>query len=233
MHSKSTVPPHHVREWIFDLDNTLYPRRADLFSQIDWKMTAYVERLTGLEREAARAYQKELYREHGTTLAGLMQRHAIDPHHYLAEVHDIDYAAITPDPALAQAIGGLPGRKHIFTNGDVAHAERTLAALGFEPVFDRTFDIVAAGFEPKPARLAYDRFLSACAVDPLNAAMFEDMPRNLEVPKAIGMLTVLVVPGDGVQVGAEAWEHAGASDPHIDHVTSDLSGLLSAWIAHG
>jgi len=219
-----------IVEWVFDLDNTLYPRHCDLFGQIDLRMTAYVARLTGLEADAARLLQKRLYRDHGTTLAGLMREFAIDPHHYLADVHDIDYSALRPDPALGAAIAGLPGRKHIFTNGDTAHAERTLRAVGIDiSHFDSLFDIVRADFEPKPARAPYERFLKRHAVDPARAAMFEDMPRNLEAAKALGMTTVLVVPREGAHPDAEAWEHAGAADPHIDHVTDDLAGWLGRW----
>ncbi|MCB1458627.1 MAG: pyrimidine 5'-nucleotidase [Nitratireductor sp.] len=218
----------HVTDWVFDLDNTLYPRHCDLFSQIDWRMTAYVAELTGLERDEARQLQKRLYREHGTTLNGLMREFAIDPLHYLADVHDIDYSRIEHNPALGEAIARLPGRKHIFTNGDVRHAENTLAALGI-PVawFDSLFDIVASDFNPKPMREPYDAFLKAHAIRPESAAMFEDMPRNLTVPKQLGMVTVLIVPMAGKEHAAEAWELEGESDPHIDHVTDDIHAFLT------
>ncbi|RUU24094.1 pyrimidine 5'-nucleotidase, partial [Mesorhizobium sp. M7A.T.Ca.TU.009.01.3.2] len=64
----------HVTDWVFDLDNTLYPHHSNLFSQIDVKMTAYVGELLALPRDDARKLQKELYREYGTTLNGLMTR---------------------------------------------------------------------------------------------------------------------------------------------------------------
>jgi putative hydrolase of the HAD superfamily len=230
------MPFGHVTDWVFDLDNTLYPRHHDLFAQIDARMTGYVSRLTGLARADARVLQKRLYRDHGTTLAGLMAEYRIDPHAYLADVHDIDYRAIAPDPGLGRAIADLPGRKHIFTNADEAHAERTLAVLGFGPVFDATFDIVAADFAPKPSAIAYERFLAAHRVDARAAAMFEDMPRNLQVPKALGMVTVLVIPAKGLPKGAEAWEFEGGDAPHVDHRTADLAAFLeplSARKAHG
>jgi len=44
----------HVTDWVFDLDNTLYPHAADLFSQIDVRMTSYVENLLKLPRDEAR-----------------------------------------------------------------------------------------------------------------------------------------------------------------------------------
>ncbi|RUZ32345.1 pyrimidine 5'-nucleotidase, partial [Mesorhizobium sp. M7A.F.Ca.CA.001.04.1.1] len=134
----------HVTDWVFDLDNTLYPHHSNLFSQIDVKMTAYVGELLALPRDDARKLQKELYREYGTTLNGLMTRHGIDPDDFLEKVHDIDYSWLVPDPVLGTAIRQLPGRKFIFTNGDRRHAERTARQLGILDHFDDIFDIVAA-----------------------------------------------------------------------------------------
>ncbi|MEZ5871533.1 MAG: pyrimidine 5'-nucleotidase [Nitratireductor sp.] len=223
-----------IEDWVFDLDNTLYPRHCDLFSQIDLKMTAYVANLTGLDSGEARILQKRLYREYGTTLNGLMREYDIDPHRYLAEVHDIDYSRVEHNPALGEAIAKLPGRKHIFTNGDVRHAENTLAAIGISVTqFDSLFDIVASNFNPKPMREPYDAFLKAHGIAPKRAAMFEDMPRNLSVPKELGMVTVLIVPRAGSEHGAEAWELDGSSEPHIDHVTDDLHSFLTEISTNG
>lgn len=222
----------HVTEWVFDLDNTLYPRESDLFSQIDWRMTDYVSKLTGLDRDAARALQKRLYRDHGTTLSGLMKEYAIDPHDFLTHVHDIDYGRLKHNAGLGALIAALPGRKHIFTNGDLRHAEKTLRALGIEPFFDSMFDIVAADFEPKPGRRPYEKFLKAHVVHPENAAMFEDMPRNLLVPKELGMVTVLVVAPKGSAPAIEHWEQAEDGEPHIDHVTDHIDNFIADILAH-
>ena len=221
----------HVTEWIFDLDNTLYPRHCDLFGQIDVRMTDYVSDLTGLEFTEARRLQKQLYRDHGTTLRGLMHRFNIDPRHFLDAVHDIDYTQLQPNERLAGLIQKLPGRKPIFTNGDVRHAENTLKAIGISGLFDEMFDIVAADYEPKPARYAYDKFLEAHRVNPRDAVMFEDMPRNLEVPKSVGMATVLIVPARESAFKAEYWEHEGAHADHIDHVSDDIDDFLGRIVS--
>ena len=228
---KTAIDAAEITDWVFDLDNTLYPRHCDLFGQIDIKMTAYVSRLTGLAHDAARMLQKELYRDHGTTLNGLMAQYHIDPHHYLADVHDIDYSVIEPDPGLGEAIAALPGRKHVFTNGDVPHARKTLAAIGIpEATFHSIFDIVASDFAPKPQRLPYDRFISAHAIEPARAVMFEDMPRNLATAKELGMTTVLVMPKPGREHRAEYWEIAGHEDPHVDHLTDDIGEFLASLL---
>ena len=229
--SAPPLDPTQIVDWVFDLDNTLYPRHCDLFGQIDVRMTAYVSRLTGLAHDEARIFQKQLYRDHGTTLNGLMIQYEIDPHHYLADVHDIDYSVLEPDPGLGEAIAALPGRKHVFTNGDVPHARKALAAIGIpESMFFSIFDIVAADFAPKPERKAFELFVKAHGIEPHKAVMFEDMPRNLETAKAMGMTTVLVTPKSGREHKAEHWEIAGHDDPHVDHLTDDLGGFLKGII---
>ncbi|MBB3951612.1 pyrimidine 5'-nucleotidase [Aureimonas jatrophae] len=216
----------HVRDWVFDLDNTLYPRRTDLFAQIDKRMTSYVSELLQVSAEEAKVVQKELYREYGTTLRGLMERHRIDPDGFLSFVHDIDYSFLAPDPALGAEIERLPGRKFIFTNGDRGHAERTARALGILEHFEDVFDIVAAGLVPKPAAETYDKFMGLHRIDTERAAMFEDLARNLEVPKARGMRTVLVVPENFETTIGDVWEHEGRDGEHIDFVTDDLTRFL-------
>jgi putative hydrolase of the HAD superfamily len=220
-----------VSEWVFDLDNTLYPRHTDLFSQIDKKMTAYVAELLRLPREEARKVQKEYYRDYGTTLNGLMTLHGIDPNDFLEKVHDIDYSWVSPDPDLGAAIRALPGRKFIFTNGDVRHAERTATALGILDHFDEIFDILAAELTPKPAAQTYDRFLALHRIDGGRAAMFEDLPRNLSVPKSLGMRTVLIVPNNLDLAMGETWEQEGHDGEHIDYVTDNLAGFLNHYLA--
>lgn len=218
----------HIRDWVFDLDNTLYPHHSNLFSQIDVKMTAYVAELLSLPSEDARSLQKELYLEYGTTLAGLMARHQIDPDAFLERVHDIDYSWLVPDPDLGAAIAALPGRKFIFTNGSKGHAERTARQLGIADHFDDIFDIVAAGLTPKPARKTYDAFAALHGIVGGQAAMFEDLARNLVVPKSQGMTTVLIVPRNFEPTFAEIWEKDPQYTDAVDFVTDDLAAFLRA-----
>lgn len=215
-----------IRDWVFDLDNTLYPHHSNLFSQIDVKMTAYVSQLLDMTRDEARVLQKQLYKDYGTTLNGLMELHGVDPDDFLEKVHDIDYSWVDPNPVLGEAIRALPGRKFIFTNGDRGHAERTASQLGILDDFDDIFDIVAAGLTPKPARATYDRFVELHKVVGSNAAMFEDLARNLSVPKALGMATILIVPRNFEPTFAEIWERDASYQDDVDFVTDDLAGFL-------
>lgn len=229
------LPTHddfaHVTDWVFDLDNTLYPHHVNLFSQIDRNMTAYVAELLSLDPADAKKLQKDYYRDHGTTLKGLMIHHGIDPNVFLEMAHAIDYSIVPPDPTLGEAIKALPGRKFIFTNGSVAHAEMTARQLGILDHFNDIFDIVAADFVPKPAGETYDKFMSLHRVDTRNAVMFEDLPRNLLVPKTLGMKTVLLVPRNFEYEFAESWEQSNDDDEQIDYVTEDLTGFLKRVVA--
>lgn len=183
-----------VDAWIFDLDNTLYSPDLRLFAQIETRMTAYVQRLLGCDAAHADRLRTQYWREHGTTLAGLMVHHGIDPEAYLAEVHDIDFGALAPEPALAEAIRALPGLKIVHTNADSAYAGRVLARRGLD-VFDAVHGIGEVGYHPKPDPRSFAAVLGAHGLDPARCAMFEDDPRNLEVPFSLGMRTVLVGTG--------------------------------------
>lgn len=212
----------HVTTWIFDLDNTLYDPEMRLFDQIERRMTAYVMRELRVDEARANHLRRHYWREHGTTLSGLMADHGIDPMPYLRDVHDIDFSGLSPDPALAALIAGLPGRKIVHTNGDVAYAARVLDARGLA-VFDEVHGIDSVGFHPKPDPRAYAAVMAASGFQPATAAMFEDDPRNLVVPHALGMTTILV--GSG-RHGPDLL--AGTQDPgaHVHHRTGDLAAFL-------
>lgn len=198
--SGSDAAPHlapdlsHVETWLFDLDNTLYPVECELLALVDARMTAFVVRRTGLPPGEALALQRRYHDEHGTTLAGLMAHHGVDPAGFLDEVHDIALDRLRRDPALDRALARLPGRRLVFTNGSVRHAERVLDALGIARRFDDVFAIETAGYIPKPRPESLARLVAAHAVRPRATAFFEDMERNLEPAAALGMTTVLVGP---------------------------------------
>jgi len=221
----------HITDWVFDLDNTLYPRECNLFAQVDLLITDYVMAVTGLERGAARTLQKQYYRDFGTTLNGLMQQHAVDPEHFLRTVHAIDYSPVAANPALVAAIAALPGRKFILTNGDVPHARHVLERMGGTHLFEGIHDVTAMGYNPKPMREAYLSFLAAHEVEPAQAIFFDDLDKNLLVPHELGMTTVHVVAGAAfAHSQVESWELEQASGPHVHHRTSDIAQFLAAAV---
>ncbi|SMO45574.1 putative hydrolase of the HAD superfamily [Thalassovita litoralis] len=204
----------HVTHWVFDLDNTLYPPHARLFDQIERCMTRYVMATLGVDEARANRLRKHYWHSYGTTLAGLMREHDIDPLPFLVDVHDISLDHLEPDSALAAHIRALPGRKIVYTNGSAPYAERVLAARGLAGLFDAIYGVEHAGFLPKPDPEAFRRVFETDGVQTDRAAMFEDDPRNLAAPHAMGMRTVHVAPDP---------HHAD----HIHHHTADLTDFLS------
>lgn len=206
--------------WIFDLDNTLYPARCNLFAQIDQRMGEFICGHFGIALEDAKRQQKGFFNRHGTTLRGLMVEHGIDPAAFLEYVHDIDVSVVPPAPELDAALDRLPGRKMIYTNGTVAHADRVLQRLGIAHHFEAVFDIVSSQYLPKPQETPYRRLLDAHAVDPRSAVMVEDMARNLVPAAALGMTTVWIPTH-------EAWSAPDDGDGHIHHIAPDLTAFLT------
>ena len=207
-----------IRNWIFDLDNTLYSANINLFAQIDARMTAYVGDLLGVEPAEAYRLQKGYFLDHGTTLAGLMREHDVDPHHFLGYVHDIEMDVIEENAPLAAAIARLPGRKLVFTNGDTPYATRVLDRLGLRNSFEAIHDVHAMDLVPKPAPSAYAGLCAAYDLDPNVSLFADDMARNLAPAKAIGMTTLWV------DNGSE--QAADAARAHIDFTTHDVTAWL-------
>jgi putative hydrolase of the HAD superfamily len=219
-----------VETWVFDLDNTLYPHHVGLWRQVDERIRSFIAGFLKVSIEEAFRIQKDYYQRYGTTMRGLMVEHGLAPDEYLEIVHQIDHSPIEPNPELGAALEKLPGRKLILTNGTRKHADAVVERLALHEHFEDVFDIIAAELEPKPAPATYDRFLKAHGVAPGRAAMFEDLSRNLEVPHALGMTTVLVVPPEVREAlgetGRQEWEREGRDAGHVDYVTDDLAGFL-------
>ncbi len=219
----------HVTTWVFDLDNTLYPPDSGIWRMIDERITLFLSDLFGLDAQSARALHQHYYRKHGTTLRGLVEDNIDAASQFLEFVHDIDRSALKPDPVLARGVAELPGRKLIFTNGSRDHAMLTVRQLGLDGLFEDAFDIVAARLTAKPAEAAYNAFFERYDIDPQGAAMFEDVVKNLAVPKARGMTTTLVTTKPGQADHREAHDRATpeSAAAAADFVTDDLGGFLA------
>ena len=213
------LPLEQIDTWLFDLDNTLYPPACNLFSQVDWRMTYWIRDTLNLPEDEARALQKALFRKHKTTLRGLMTEHDIDPHDFLGFVHNIDYSPVPADGAMAEVIDQLPGRKIIFTNGTISHAEAVLDRLGAGGLFETIFGIVEADFIPKPEPEPYDKLISLTGIDPKRTIMVEDMAKNLLPAHERGMRTLWIS-------GGPEWSNPEEDADHIHHRTDDLTHLL-------
>ena len=214
----SVVDLTHIDTWLFDLDNTLYPIESEVMTLVAGRMTDFMEKITGLPRDQARAIQKSYYEEHGTTLAGLMaNNHDVDPEDFLTSVHDISLDALSPDPRLQAGLERLPGRRLVFTNGSADHAVRVLERMEMAHLFEDIFHIAAADYIPKPARATFEKMAALHGVSPAGAVFFEDSEKNLAPAAELGMTTVLVGP------------HAAASTAaFIHHRTNDLAAFLNS-----
>lgn len=204
----------HVTQWVFDLDNTLYPPHMRLFDQIEVLMTDYVVQAIGVDRAEADRLRSHYWRHYGTTLAGLMAEHDLDPDPYLHAVHQVDMSHMDPDAELADHIKSLPGRRIVYTNGSAPYAERVLEARGLSGLFDAIYGVEHAGYRPKPEKAAFEAIFLKDGIKAEKAAMFEDDPRNLAAPHEMGMRTVHVAP--------EPHEA-----DHIHHHTDDLTAFLA------
>jgi putative hydrolase of the HAD superfamily len=211
----------HVRDWIFDLDNCLYPASTGLFALIDERMGAYIQRLLDCDPVEARRVQKAHFHEHGTTLAGLMKEHGVDPHDFLDDVHDIALDRVQCDQRLGRLLARLPGRRFVFTNGDAPYARRVLARIGVEDHFDDLHDIHASSYRPKPDAYGYRLLCERFKIDPAHALFADDIAQNLAPAKALGMTTVWV------DNGSERGDH-GYDESLVDERITDLGDWLDS-----
>lgn len=216
----------HIRDWIFDLDNCLYPASTDLFALIDERMGAYIERLLGVDAAEAKRVQKAHFHQHGTTLAGLMKEHDIDPRDFLEDVHDIPLDRIRPDERLARLLPRLPGRRFVFTNGDEPYARRVLDAIGVQNHFDDLHDIRASSYRPKPDPHGYALLCDRFGIDPAHALLADDMVQNLAPAKQLGMTTVWV--DNGSERGNHGYDRA-----MVNIRVNDVGDWLESILGNG
>ncbi len=213
----------HIRDWIFDLDNCLYPASSGLFALIDERMGAYIQRLLNCDPVEAKRVQKAHFHAHGTTLAGLMKDHGVDPHDFLEDVHDIALDRVQCDERLVRQLPRLPGRRFVFTNGDAPYARRVLEKIGVQGHFDDLHDIHASGYRPKPDPYGYQLLCERFGIDPAHALLADDMAQNLGLAKALGMTTVWV------DNGSERGDH-GHDESAIDHRIANVGDWLESIV---
>ena len=210
----------HVESWIFDLDNTLYRVSPRLHAAIDQELRGFVAEFLGVDETEAHEVQKRYFREYGLTLRGLMVNHGLDPGVFFSKLRAVDLAEIEPDQRLVEAIAALPGRKFVYTNAPVHHAEAVLGRIGFDSHFAAVHDIIAAEFVPKPDVSAYRALCRRHRIEPGRAAMIDDVVANLAPAAEIGMTTVWMKTD-------AAWAKGVEPGPHVQHVVEDLA----AWLA--
>jgi len=210
----------NIKYWIFDLDNTLYPYQADLFSQVDKKMGLFIQEMFNVSFEEARRRQKSFFKTYGTTLRGLMTEHGIQPYDYLKFVHDIDFSVLEIDETLVAALDRLPGEKFIYTNASTDYAKVVLSHIGLSGKFKDIFDIHDANFLPKPDIRSYHKMIDKFSIDPKASVMVEDIAGNLNPAAELGMTTVWL-PSDDQRSDNDR------THKNIDYITESLPQWLT------
>ena len=78
-----------INTWIFDLDNTLYSADSGIFQQVHKLMGEFISKNLKMDMIEAKKLQSKYYKQHGTTLRGLMDNHGVEPDYFLDEVHKL------------------------------------------------------------------------------------------------------------------------------------------------
>jgi putative hydrolase of the HAD superfamily len=190
------------RVWFFDLDNTLHDASHAILGTIDRRMTDYVVRHLELEENEANQLRLTYWRRYGATMLGLMRHHAVDPHHFLRETHDFDFARmLRAERGLGRLFARLPGRKVLLTNAPDLYARRIVRELalhrrqlGAQYAIERMR--VHGVLRPKPSVAMLRHMLAREGLSGRRnagrAVLVEDSLPNLKAARATGFRTVLV-----------------------------------------
>ncbi|KAL8549189.1 hypothetical protein ACS0TY_008151 [Phlomoides rotata] len=193
---------------LFDVDDTLYPLSSGISAKCTKNIIEYMINKLGIEEDKVPVMCAQLYKEYGTTMAGLKAiGYDLDYDDYHSFVHGrLPYEWLKPDHTLRNLLHSLPIRKVIFSNANEAHVAKVLQRLGLEDCFD---DIVC--FETlnpkvendskelpktpvvcKPHENAFEQAFKIAEINPHKTLFFDDSIRNLQTAKITGLHTVWV-----------------------------------------
>ena len=210
-----------INTWIFDLDNTLYSADSGIFQQVHELMGKFVSSHLDIGIEDAKIMQKKYYKQHGTTLKGMMDNHGVDPDHFLAEVHKLDYSIVGPNHKLNEQLKKLQGRKIIYTNANMQHTLDVLERIELSNFFDEIYDIKMANYIPKPELAPYEQMVKQFDIETKSSAMFDDIAKNLVPAKNVGFTSVWI------DAGYENFsDDIKASKKYLDYETTNITEFL-------
>ncbi|GER44432.1 haloacid dehalogenase-like hydrolase superfamily protein [Striga asiatica] len=122
---------------LFDMDDTLYPLSLGINIACRKNIEEYMLHHLNIEESDVPRMCLELYKEYGTTMAGLKALgYEFDSDEFHACVHGtLPYELLKPDPVLRSLLLSMPQKKIIFTNADEAHVAQVLHRLKLEDCF--------------------------------------------------------------------------------------------------
>ena len=212
---------NRIDTWIFDLDNTLYSADSGIFQQVHELMGKFVSNHLNIGINEAKKIQKKYYKEHGTTLKGLMDNHGVEPDYFLAEVHKLDYSIVNSNKDLNNELHKLNGKKIIYTNANMQHTLDVLERIELSNFFDEIFDIKMANYVPKPDIKPYEEIIKKYDLNPNSSAMFDDIAKNLVPAKKVGFTSIWI------DAGYENFsDDINSSKKFLDYTTTDLHLFL-------
>ena len=212
---------NRIDTWIFDLDNTLYSADSGIFQQVHELMGKFVSNHLNIGINEAKKIQKKYYKEHGTTLKGLMDNHGVEPDYFLAEVHKLDYSIVNSNKNLNNELSKLSGKKIIYTNANMQHTLDVLERIELSNFFDEIFDIKMANYIPKPEIAPYEEIIKKYNLNPNSSAMFDDIAKNLVPAKKVGFTSIWI------DAGYENFsDDIESSKKFLDYSTTDLHLFL-------
>lgn len=244
---------------LFDMDDTLYPLSLGINLACRKNIQEYMLNKLRIEESQVPRMCLDLYREYGTTMAGLkVLGYGFDYDDFHACVHaTLPYEKVKPDPVLRQLLLSLPQRKIIFTNSDKAHAARVLEKLGLQDCFQGIVCFETLNPPPteknsggsagtilcKPSLASMEAVIEIAKLDAERTVFFDDSARNIAAGKAAGFRTVIVgssalVPGADVALESihnikealpELWE-AAAGD-RVEAVLRSTTAVETTVIA--
>ena len=210
-----------IDNWIFDLDNTLYSADSGIFQQVHKLMGKFIKNYLNIETKKANELQRKYYKEHGTTLRGMMDNHGVDPDYFLSEVHKLDYSIVGSNNKLNMELKKLNGKKIIYTNANMEHVLNVLERIELSNCFDHVFDIKMANYIPKPQLTPYNHIVKKFDLNPSKSAMFDDIAKNLVPAKNVGFTSIWI------DAGYENFsDDIKSSKKYLDFETNDLCVFL-------
>ena len=208
--------------WLFDYDLTLYgAEERCVLNSLDHRISLFVQKTVGGDFESAHKIRTDYLERFGTTLAGLMAMHQVNPDDFFDFIHEPEYLIYPKKaPEKLALLQSLKGPRFVFTNGRYDWSEAGMAHMGIDSAIDGVFDLKLLGWEGKPHESAYDKMekwlaqkLPAMGFEmPENKreiVLLDDGLRNLEPAHRRGWTTIFVNP---------ASESAPYVDYHIPHL---------------